>query len=138
MKYISCKRSAYGGISVRNEGVNSTNNAYFFIEGYARRADPYDPELRAELTVSFFNFNPNENNQPVAPNYFVVATDYDNYAVVYNNINPEFELLWILTRQAFPDSNLIENVKAEIEALNIDISSLIEQDHSTCSSLPPL
>ena len=46
------------------------------------------------------------------PNYRVLATDYDNFAIVYDCVDflglAKAESLWFLTREEFPDQNLVD------------------------------
>ena len=46
------------------------------------------------------------------PNYRVLATDYENYSIVYDCLDIlglfKAESLWLLTRAQFPDQDLVD------------------------------
>ena len=51
--------------------------------------------------------------QQTRPNYRVLATDYQNYAIVYDCVNYlglfKAESLWLLTRAQFPDQEIVDD-----------------------------
>jgi len=96
-----------------------------------------DPSKPAELKVSFSEYDMSGNG----PNYFVVDTDYNNYAVVFScskfdffNINIQFA--WILTRQRGVAPANLQVIKDNLTASGIDVTKfkLQVQSDSVCLS----
>ena len=86
-----------GTLGVRNSGWGP-RNGWHAIEGQARQVGDDDS---GELHVSFEGM-PESEESLNEPNYFVLDTDYDSYAIVYscNNLYGYliFDLLWVLSK----------------------------------------
>ena len=84
-----------------------------------------DPEY-AELVVNFDTVPGDSNCQTfllnykifisveaTRANYRVLATDYDNFAIVYDCVDilgvAKAESMWFLTRDQFPDQNIVDD-----------------------------
>ncbi|XP_023332464.1 uncharacterized protein LOC111704458 isoform X2 [Eurytemora carolleeae] len=74
-----------------------------------------------------------------APNYNVVKTDYESYAVVYNcNQYPliKTESLWLLTREQNPSQELVEQLYSEMREMGLPVDSFYKTEQSNCTQLP--
>jgi len=100
------------------------------VNGTATVVDQTRP---AELNVKFSQFDPS-----TSANYYVVDTDYNNYAVVFScsqlpllaNLNIQY--LWILTRQpASPPANL-SAILDNLTTSGVDVSKLKLQSQTDC------
>merc|ERR1712012_501206 len=132
-----CVRATYtdnhdGSVKVFNEQINSDTELYVFINGNARIVDPE----YAELVVNFDTV-PVEQTRP---NYRVLATDYDNFAIVYDCVDflglAKAESLWFLTREEFPDQNLVDEGFKMMREFGLPVDSLTITDHTGCEKLP--
>ncbi|XP_051990865.1 apolipoprotein D-like [Xyrauchen texanus] len=119
-----------GIVLVRNDELLA-NGTISFIEGTAKIVDDSEP---AKLEVSFFE------DAPPAP-YWVLATDYDNYTLVYacsEAFGLYVEYTWIMSRtRALPKetvSELIDILKSN--GINIDTLSETDQRLELCSGMP--
>ncbi|KAF2366412.1 Lipocalin/cytosolic fatty-acid binding domain [Trinorchestia longiramus] len=68
-------------------------------------------------------------------NYWVLDTDYDNYAIVWSCNDKLFsntQFLWILTRLRHPDDWVVDRAIWEVERRGLDISELKTTDHTGC------
>jgi len=123
-------------IGVLNRGVNYITGVSREAIGDAVLADPNDPAGSARLIV---NFDSQETRSTTA-NYNVVDTDYESYSVVYYCSNVLYflkaEILWILTRDQFPEDDMIAGVKEKIAQAGIDNSRLGKTDQATCPPPP--
>jgi apolipoprotein D and lipocalin family protein len=95
-------------ITVWNTGLKPGFQEFDEICGKAVVADPNMP---GELIVSFetIAFPATE------PNYFILGTDYDNYAAVYSCTDSLFGpglTGWILTRSQTPSAETIEQARS--------------------------
>ena len=96
-------------------------------------ADPTDPDKTANLIVNF-------NSQPVksnTTNYRVLETDYESYSLVFSCSNVlkdklKIEYLWILTRQQFPDEQMIKNLYEKLARLNFNTNMLWQTRQTDC------
>jgi len=92
-----------------------------------------DPSKPAELKVSFSEFDMSGSG----PNYFVVDTDYSNYAVVFscskiNLLNLNVQFAWVLTRQqGVPPANL-QAIRDNLQAAGVDVGKLKVQVQTGC------
>ncbi|XP_030608475.1 apolipoprotein D-like isoform X2 [Archocentrus centrarchus] len=100
------------------------------ISGTAKAADPSEP---AKLLVSFFE------NSPPAP-YWVLSTDYDNYALVYSctdfgEVHGEF--IWILSRQPTLPQETLEELQNTLSSFGASVDELLDtnQDVDYCRAM---
>lgn len=94
-----------GSVRVANEGLTPAGN-FFQQIGRAVISFPDETPLRAQLNVSFFDM-PNDRS-----NYWVLSTDYINYALVFSceDLPNERsnESFWYLSRTTeYPTSSII-------------------------------
>ena len=56
-----------------------------------------------------------------APNYYVLATDYTNYSIIYNCTNNSVlgkqETAWIVTREKTPSTATVDAYEAQFKTL---------------------
>ncbi|XP_013785678.1 apolipoprotein D-like [Limulus polyphemus] len=117
---LQCVTAEYGilkneTISVRNAGINS-NGEKKGIEGEATVQNISEP---AKLKVRF-------ETAPFPANYWILDTDYDNFAVVWScfNLGPfgllHTENLWILGREKVLDEDLLKTIYSKLDKLGIE------------------
>jgi len=136
--YGKCVRATYsdngdGTVGVFNEQISSLTGQYIFINGTATPADPQ----YAEFTVNFEQV-PVETSRP---NYRVLATDYENFAIVYDCLDIlggafKAESLWLLTRAQFPDQDILDDGYKRMADWELPVDSLSETDQTGCENLP--
>ncbi|XP_056599955.1 apolipoprotein D-like [Triplophysa dalaica] len=120
-----------GIVLVRNDELLA-DGTVSFIDGTAKIVDPSEP---AKLEVSFFE------NAPPGP-YWVLATDYDNYTLVYGCTETSdlsfVEYSWILSRTRTLPKETITELLDILESNNINTAIFTETDQSPdlCSSMP--
>merc|ERR1719400_2762909 len=111
---------------------SSLTSQYIFINGTATPADPQ----YAEFIVNFATV-PVESSRP---NYRVLATDYENYSIVYDCLDIlglfKAESLWLLTRAQFPDQDLVEEGYKRMADWELPVDSLAVTDQTGCENLP--
>lgn len=99
------------------------------ISGYAEPSG----EEAAKLKVTFPT-----TPGPAAP-YWVIGTDYQNYAVVYScaSFGGFFNTrnVWILTRQRHPPHNVIQTAHDILDTKGITRSFLIKTDQTGCEDV---
>ncbi|XP_018022292.1 apolipoprotein D [Hyalella azteca] len=105
------------------------------VVGQAKFADPTKTE--AKLTVSFTSATPfaNDTSSVTASNYWVLDTDYDNYAIVWScqaAIIANIQFLWVLTRQRSPPEAIITKVLGVITDRGLDTSKLDVSKQDLC------
>merc|ERR1712045_13452 len=132
-----CVRATYSGrndgsVGVFNEQISSLTGQYNFINGSATQADPQ----YAEFIVNFDSV-PVQNSRP---NYRVLSTDYQNFAIVYDCLDIfgifKAESLWFLTRDQFPAQELIDEGYKMMTDWSLPVDSLSVTDRSGCENLP--
>jgi len=132
-----CVRATYtdhgdGPVGVFNEQISSLTGSYNFINGTATPAG----SQYAEFIVNFDTV-PVENSRP---NYRVLATDYVNYAIVYDCLDIfglfKAESLWFLTRSQFPDQSLVDEGYKVMEDWGLPVGSLKVTSQTGCDQLP--
>ncbi|KAK7500043.1 hypothetical protein BaRGS_00008590, partial [Batillaria attramentaria] len=99
-------------------------------EGEAKIVDPAMP---SELLVSFGDMP--QIGPSTEPNYLVVDTDYDNFAVVYScsSFGPlNFQLAWILTRAQGVKPSQYDAIYTTLRNAGVDTGAFITVDHSNC------
>lgn len=129
-----------GSISVENGGerdawLRRRGRVPVSITGRATVPDSSQP---AQLRVSF---NPFDNGQGEA-NYFLAATDYTSYAVIFQCSRPailfgnNLQFAWILTRGQGVAPGNIAALKAQLTEAGIDVAKfqLVEQQDCQLSS----
>merc|ERR1711997_706487 len=135
--YGKCVRATYsdngdGTVGVFNEQISSLTGQYIFIHG---KATPADPQY-AEFIVNFEQV-PVESSRP---NYRVLATDYENFAIVYDCLDIlglfKAESLWLLTRAQFPEKDIIDEGYKRMADWELPVDSLSETDQTGCQNLP--
>ncbi|XP_051553246.1 apolipoprotein D-like isoform X3 [Myxocyprinus asiaticus] len=120
-----------GIVLVRNDELLA-NGTINFIEGTAKIVDESEP---AKLEVSFFE------NAPGAP-YWVLATDYDNYTLVYacsdvlGLVHAEFA--WIMSRTRTLPKETISELLYILKSNGVNVHMLTETDQrpELCNSMP--
>ncbi|KAA0719424.1 Apolipoprotein D [Triplophysa tibetana] len=129
-----CSQATYAlsgnTVLVRNDELLA-DGTINFIEGTAKIVDPSEP---AKLEVSFFE----DRGAP----YWVLATDYDNYTLVYGC--SEFlglvhvEFAWIMSRTRTLPKETITELLDILQSNNINTAIFKETDQrpELCSSVP--
>jgi len=136
--YGKCVRATYsdngdGTVGVFNEQISSLTGQYIFIHG---KATPVDPQY-AEFIVNFEQV-PVESSRP---NYRVLATDYENFSIVYDCLDIlglfKAESLWFLTRAQFPDQDIVDEGYKRMREWKLPVDSLSVTEQTGCQNLPP-
>ncbi|KAI7810292.1 apolipoprotein Da, duplicate 2 [Triplophysa rosa] len=130
-----CSRATYalsdGTVLVRNDELLA-NGTVSFIEGTAKIVDPSEP---AKLEVSFFE------DAPASP-YWVLATDYDNYTLVYGCTEAldlsYVEFAWIMSRTRTLPKETFSELLDILKSNNINTAMFTETDQrpELCSGMP--
>ncbi|CAF0792414.1 unnamed protein product [Brachionus calyciflorus] len=119
-------------IGVNNYGFNTVKNKDEYVYGSAYVKNSAEPnKLNVVLPVVVDGVTILENSA----DYNVVATDYNNYALVYScrQLVPlilKFETSWILSRTKTLDSQTVQNLKNIASSYKIDVSKyeVVPQD----------
>ncbi|XP_063318879.1 apolipoprotein D-like [Pelmatolapia mariae] len=97
------------------------------INGTAKAASSSEP---AKLLVTFFE------NTPPSP-YWVLSTDYDNFALVYSCTEMESlhgEFIWILSRNPTLPKETLEELQSILSSFGASVENLLDtnQDRDYC------
>lgn len=126
-----CSTATY---SLQSPGVVGVHNRELLGNGTINeitgtaRPDPNEP---AKLLVYFFE------NSPPAP-YWVLSTDYDNYALVYSCTDLgvlHADFVWILSRQPTLPDETLEELYSILHSIGVSVDKLLvtNQDADYCS-----
>ncbi|KAM9718912.1 apolipoprotein D-like [Menidia menidia] len=128
-----CSTATY---SLKSPGVVGVLNRELLADGTVDEiigtAEPSATEP-AKLLVYFFE------NSPPAP-YWVLSTDYDNYALVYSCTDLGFlhvDFTWILSRQPTLPEETLEELHSTLNSLGVRVDKLLDtnQDEAYCSPM---
>jgi len=136
-----------GKIKVLNSGIQHIKFLWFTIKrertnavGEAAIVDPAQP---SRLQVSFGGMPAGSGEA----NYFLVDTDYDNYAVVYScspliplpglDSTSNIQFAWILTRAQGVKPANYDAIIARLTSFGVDVSPFITVDQSASACVEP-
>jgi len=123
-----CVKATYsqnddGSIRVQNQGVNSFTGKETDIVG---RAYAPDASIPSKLKVSF-------STGSMEGNYWVLDTDYTQYAIVYSCSDFYFfhaDIVWILGREKTLPSDLIDELTDKLKQAGIRTTYLVRGNQS--------
>ncbi|XP_065083745.1 apolipoprotein D-like [Ochlerotatus camptorhynchus] len=112
-----------GTLSIINRHENKLTGIETGEHGYGRMLFP------GKLKVRFPQ--PWKSDAP----YFIIGTDYSNYAVVvtcseYGLVNGK--IAWILTRHRYPSQKVMHKAYTEMEHANLSVAFLKKTDQNHC------
>ncbi|XP_050319803.1 apolipoprotein D-like [Bactrocera neohumeralis] len=125
-----CIQAEYGALT--NDSVSVLNsqisifNERSTISGVAKIVGPGKLSVRFNGIASIAG----------SANYWVLGTDYDNYAVVYSCKKQLFthsENVWILTRERVPSDDIVKKASAVLVSQGVSLDPLTVTDQSGCS-----
>ncbi|OQV22484.1 putative Apolipoprotein D [Hypsibius exemplaris] len=141
----SVGHGAHPAIAVQNVGYSWMHASEIASEGEAYIPDP--TRAPAKLKVNFPNVT---GTAGVADaDYWILDTDYENYAVVWSCTAMEVfgasfmnaQTLWILGRTPKLPEILLDVLKTRLKEKGINPTGLVRQDHDSCpgrsNSKPP-
>ncbi|XP_026478685.1 apolipoprotein D-like [Ctenocephalides felis] len=130
-----CISAVYGkhpndtdAITVVNKQINQIFGTSSQVEGYAKFEDPSSTE--AKLTVTFTSLPVSNSGK-----YWVLGTDYENYAVVWSCSSAAYlngQFAWILARERKPSEEILEKAYAVIEQNNLSKFYLMKTNQDDC------
>ncbi|KAI4494126.1 hypothetical protein M0802_009160 [Mischocyttarus mexicanus] len=118
-----------GTVNVINRQISSITGVAMSIEGYARFEGPSN---ESKLLVTF----PSVPFAGEAP-YWVIGTDYENYAVVWSCRNYGIfnaKIVWILARERSPSVAVMQNAYQVLDRNRISRAYFTRTDQRNCSS----
>jgi len=123
-------------IDVINRGLDEETGEYGRVVGAAVAPDAAVPTA---LIVSFQG-QQRAGPTPTSPNYNIIGTDYDNFALVYScraARNKKLESLYVLTRDRQPSQEIVDQALAGIESQGIDTTRLVQNVQTDCPEVGP-
>ncbi|XP_043269787.1 apolipoprotein D-like [Venturia canescens] len=114
-------------VNMEDSKISILSGELYSLKSTARVPDPSDPaKLRVRL-----------NNDPIGfeTDYFVLGTDYDNFAVVYNCYSVKLfsvKHARILTRQRYASQSVIDAAMAIAERNGLHRAIFIKTNQSNC------
>nr|XP_036214561.1 apolipoprotein D [Bactrocera oleae] len=124
-----CVQAEYGALTNNSVTVQNTQisilNLRSSIDGVARIVGP------GKLSVRFNGIASLAGDA----DYWVLGTDYENYAVVYSCSNllvAHSVVVWILTREAEPSEDIIKEAENILTSQSISLRPLILTDQTGC------
>nr|XP_014092470.2 apolipoprotein D [Bactrocera oleae] len=124
-----CVQADYGALSDDSITVLNSQLSIFnsrsSIDGVAKIVGP------GKLSVRFNGFA----SLAGYADYWVLGTDYENYAVVYsckNLIVAHMETAWILTRERDPSEDIITEAENILTSQSVSLKPLIVTDQTGC------
>nr|XP_057907984.1 apolipoprotein D-like [Doryrhamphus excisus] len=118
-----------GVVGVLNRGLLA-DGTITSITGSATAKDPSEP---AKLQVSFYE------DTPPAP-YWVLASDYDNYALVYSCKELDLvhkDSVWIMSRRPTLAGETLEQLHSTLTSIGVRVDKLLStnQDATYCKAM---
>ncbi|XP_042525801.1 apolipoprotein D [Dipodomys spectabilis] len=114
-----------GNIKVLNQEMRPDGTVNQ-IEGEATQSNLTEP---AKLEVKFYQL------MPSSP-HWILATDYENYALVYSCINVlwlfHLDQVWILGRNPYLPPETVTYLKDILTSNNMDIEKMTTTDQANC------
>ncbi|XP_065358042.1 apolipoprotein D-like [Calliphora vicina] len=128
--YAEYALMANGDISVYNFNINQLTGKPNDIKGSAKIVDNAKLKVRFSSMPAFIG----------AADYWILDTDYDNYAVVYSCTDigglVNGKVVWILTRERHPQPQYIERARSVIKQNGLSLGPLHKTDQSGCEKSP--
>uniref|UniRef100_A0A1A9VZK3 Apolipoprotein D n=1 Tax=Glossina brevipalpis TaxID=37001 RepID=A0A1A9VZK3_9MUSC len=124
--YAEYHNAGNNKVSVFNYQKNKITGTSSSIRGTAKVLSPGKLEVRFEGFAALAG----------PGNYWVLGTDYENFAVVYSCMDwlhiVNTKIIWILTRERFPVDDIIQEARDVITSKGFSLSHLVRTDQSHC------